>query len=270
MDYDYQPPVKQLLTLGMGDGVRWEWPDYLRMGLTEKDIPELIRMATDKRLNHLPGDQEEVYAPIHAWRALGQFEAKEATEPLLTLLNLDNDWSLEELPEVMALIGPAAIPALDQFTGNGKNKEYDRIGTARALEKIGNRYRDQRENCIEVVTRHLKNYRTNPTDLNAFLISYLIDLKATEAVALIEEAYAAKRVELSVLGDWEGAQIELGLLEKRITPARDYLWESILSGSNEEMKKARENTNRKIQKKKAKRRIAKASRKKSRKKREEK
>jgi hypothetical protein len=31
-----------------------------------------------------------------------------------------------------------------------------------------------------------------------------------EAAPLIERAFAAKRIDLSVMGDWEDAQVELG------------------------------------------------------------
>ena len=46
----YTHPVSQLLTYGdclKMEKVGKEWPDYLSLGLTEADIPELIRMATD-------------------------------------------------------------------------------------------------------------------------------------------------------------------------------------------------------------------------------
>ncbi len=77
MAYDYQLPVVQLLTLGMEEKNRWDWPDYLEMGFTEKDIPELIRMALDERLNNADIDSPEVWAPLHAWRTLGQLKAEE-------------------------------------------------------------------------------------------------------------------------------------------------------------------------------------------------
>ena len=58
--------------------------------------------------------------------------------------------------------------------------------------------------------------------LNAFLMSYLVDLKAVEAAPVMEKAFAADRVDISVQGDWEDVQIRLGLLDERLTPAPDY------------------------------------------------
>jgi hypothetical protein len=56
------------------------------------------------------------------------------------------------------------------------------------------------------------------------LISYLVDLQAVEVAPLMESAFAAACVDISILGDWEDAQIKLGLLEERPTPAPQYVW----------------------------------------------
>ena len=46
---------------------------------------------------------------------------------------------------------------------------------------------------------------------NGFLIRYLIKLQAVEAAPLMERAFAADRADLSIVGDWEDAQVDLGL-----------------------------------------------------------
>jgi hypothetical protein len=51
----------------------------------------------------------------------------------------------------------------------------------------------------------------------------LCDLKAVESAFVIEGAFAADGVDLSILGDWEEAQILLGLLEKRVTPKPNFV-----------------------------------------------
>ncbi len=109
----YPPPVDRLLTLGDARGQR-EWHDYRQYGLDREHVPDLIRMATDPDLNWADPDSAEVWAPLHAWRALGQLRAAEAVGPLLGLLEEleDSDWFNEDLPEVFGLIGPVAIPAL--------------------------------------------------------------------------------------------------------------------------------------------------------------
>lgn len=76
MNRSYSVPLNRLLTYGDCRN----WPNYQELGLTQEYIPELIRMATDEELNWADPDSLEVWAPIHAWRALGQLRAEEARE----------------------------------------------------------------------------------------------------------------------------------------------------------------------------------------------
>ena len=48
----YPPPVKQLLSLC--EVRRDETRDYAALGISPKDVPELIRMATDQELHNGP------------------------------------------------------------------------------------------------------------------------------------------------------------------------------------------------------------------------
>ncbi len=105
----YQPPVERLLTYGESDRIPpEEWPDYRELGIGPEHILELIQMATDEAFNMADSESAEVWAPLHAWRALGQLRAVEAVEPLLELFDrLEyDDWVHEELPLVFALMGP--------------------------------------------------------------------------------------------------------------------------------------------------------------------
>lgn len=101
----YGPPVDQLLTYGEGQSVSPDdWPNYLALGLGPEHIPDLIRMATDEDLNWADSDSLEVWAPLHAWRTLGQFRAEAAVAPLLTLVGTlpDNDWVMENCQRSLA------------------------------------------------------------------------------------------------------------------------------------------------------------------------
>ena len=101
----YLPPLDTFLTLGEPRFGR-KWTDYSTYGVTREHIPDLIRMATDPALQ-AGCDSKEIWAPVHAWRALGQVQAAEAIEPLLDLLEQaaknDDDWALNDLPTVLAM-----------------------------------------------------------------------------------------------------------------------------------------------------------------------
>lgn len=112
---NYGPPLDQLLTFAAGKSTLPEnWPNYLELGFGLEHVPDLIRMAGDEELNWADSESLEVWAPLHAWRILGQLRAEEAIEPLIALRKTleDSDWAIDELPEVLGMIGPAALPPL--------------------------------------------------------------------------------------------------------------------------------------------------------------
>lgn len=135
---DYPAPVNHLLTYGDACNFR-DWPDYLQLGLAPEHVPDLIRMATDEDLLWADSDSPEVWAPIHAWRILGQLRVEAAIEPLLTLFDARDaqDWILEEMPEVYGLIGPAAVPALTAYLADTSHLLFSRIAASGCLQHIG-------------------------------------------------------------------------------------------------------------------------------------
>lgn len=222
----YNLPLAQLLT--KGDCRGWQaWPDYTQLGIGAAHVPDLIRMALDEDLHGGDSNSPEVWAPIHAWRTLGQLRAEAASEPLLTLLkridDKDDDWVGEEIPRVYGLIGPTAIPALVRYLADSQHGLWARVAACHGLSEIGQRHPSSRAECVAVITQQLKQYGEQDPTLNAFLFSRLLDLKAVEAAPVIEQAFAAQAIELAVAGDWEDAQIELGLKAERSTPKPDYL-----------------------------------------------
>lgn len=186
-------------------------------------------MSTDDDLLWADSESLEVWAPIHAWRALGQLRAETAIEPLLTLFDaLDaEDWILEEMPEVYALIGPAAIPALTTYLADESHLLFSRVAASNCLKEIGASHLEARAECVAAITGQLDRFTENDPTLNACLIADLLESRAVESMPVMERAFAAGRVDLSVMGDWEDAQIELGLKSKRDTPRPNYLLQSM-------------------------------------------
>src|SRR5438045_717083 len=83
----YPLPVDKLLTYGRPEPKDAQnWPDYLELGLGPEHIPDLVRMTADEELWEAGEDASENWAPVHAWRALGELSAVNAVEPLLPLL----------------------------------------------------------------------------------------------------------------------------------------------------------------------------------------
>lgn len=276
MNQDYPSPVSKLLTLGESQARRRPWPNYLELGLTATHIDDLIRMALDDDLNEADGDSDEVWAPLHAWRALAQLRAEKAAGPLTQLLcRIDensDDWVGEDLPDVFGMIGPAAIGVLQEYLANAMNPTYARIAAANGLGKIAEQYPEARTECVRVLAMQLSHFADQDRSLNAFIINPLMDLRAVEALDVIKQAFNADHVDLMVQGDFEDVQIEMGVLEKRITPPSRWNLngERISEEEFQQQQRERERIFRSVndmtqEKKKAKRQQQKQSRKKNRK-----
>jgi Protein of unknown function (DUF1186) len=267
MSASYSSPVSELLTIGDCRDFR-EWPNYLDLGLNSEHVPELIEMATDEELNWADSESLEVWAPVHAWRALGQLRAVSAIEPLLDLFHEleDSDWVSEELPQVYGMIGREAIPALARYLDDASHGLWPRVTAAFSLERIAAGDPSARGECVTILSRQLERFTENDPSLNGLLISYLVDLRAVEAAPSMERAFTADRVDLSILGDWEDAQVELGLKATRETP-RTYrpLFSMFDAPERDESHRGGNTEKAAAKKKKTKRKQARASRKKNRK-----
>ena len=229
----YEEPVARLLSVGEakntgGGSPESRWLDYrAQFGFTPAHVPELIRMACDPHLNSADGESSIVWAPAHAWRALGQLKAVEAVKPLLDLAaTSDDDWLFEDLPKVFGLIGPDAIPILEAFLEAGCKCEWAVIAALNGIKDIAKRNPEYRDSVVSIAVNNLKRYTNNDSTVNADIIVLLMDLNAVETIDVIREAFQADKVDLSVAGDVEEVEIEFGLRTKRASPARNWILET--------------------------------------------
>ncbi|HEV7587603.1 MAG TPA: hypothetical protein VGO40_05685, partial [Longimicrobium sp.] len=225
MTSSYHPPVDRLLTLGAEPASRRVWPDYRHLGLSARHVPELVRMATDAALLAAEEKEAASWAPLHAWRALGQLEAPAAVAPLLGLLERawEDDAVYDEIPIVLGMIGAPALPGATLWLFDEARDWRLRIAAGRILAEVGHEYPDRRDEAAAVLVQQLQDWPHQDRVLNGFLIANLAELGEVAAAPLMEAAFAAGAVDLAVAGDWEDVQVALGLLEERLTdpqPAR--------------------------------------------------
>ena len=212
----YPTPVKQLLALG--EIRRDETRDYTALGISLKDVPALIRMATDHQLHEGPPESPVVWSPIHAWRALAQLRAEEAIAPLVELFRRvddSDDWVSDDLPKSLAQFGAAALGPVTEYLGKAGHGDWSRAATAKTIGLVAEAHPEFRADGIARLSAQLERFAEQSETLNAFLISPLWDLKAVEAMPVIERAYASGRVDESVQGDVEDVQIQFGLKTQR-------------------------------------------------------
>ncbi|MDH3527517.1 MAG: hypothetical protein OEM43_08470, partial [Gammaproteobacteria bacterium] len=117
--------IRLLLKLGEADQGS-DWLDYLQYGFTEADIPALLELVADESFDQSDSESSEVWAPLHAWRTLGQLGNSQAIAPLLDQFDrlCDDDWALPELSTVMGMLGEPAIEQLADFINNHRHREF--------------------------------------------------------------------------------------------------------------------------------------------------
>lgn len=218
---DYAGAVGQLLSFGeSGKYDPVGWPDYVaEFGVTQDDVDALIRMMGDPALNGASSESPRVWAQVHAWRALGQLGAKTAIDPLLYILGRDedDDTAREEIPYVLGMIGPAAIVPVVVFLADSATPVWSAVGAVGAIKEIALRHPDCRDDCVGILARMLAADWAADATVAGFAILYLTELAAVETIDAIRDAFARDAVDISVVGDVEDAEIELGLRTARTT-----------------------------------------------------
>jgi hypothetical protein len=215
---NYSEPTRELLGLGE---TQLPLPDYLGLGFTAAHVGELLRMATDPELLNAEENAPEFWAAVHAWYALGQLKAAEAIAPLLDLQDRYPFDRLfyEELPEAIAQMGAAALPALKNYLWDTGKDELTRSTALPCLEKIGLTHR---EACLAILTEFLQQADENGKELAGLAICSLIKLRAVESIEIIRDAFNRGCVDISIPGDLEDVEIALDLRDKRTTPRPIY------------------------------------------------
>jgi uncharacterized protein len=221
------PGIQTLLSLGEPPNAR-KWPDYLaKYGFSNEDVPALLKLFTDENIEQLSSDHSAVWAPLYAWRILGQLGSEDAIQPIVQSFDTlhEDDWALSELCSVIGMIGPAAIPALVEHWRQPGKDEFSYVMAMDALCEIAKQHSASRDQVIDIYIDYMNNPNMLAYNLNGLLMACLMDLKATSAIDGIRLLFALNCVDSSCAGDLEEVELSLGLRAKRSTPKPS--WEQI-------------------------------------------
>jgi hypothetical protein len=207
--------------------------------LTSDDIPELIKVALRwcddewfERLDAAELDEETydiyVHLPIHAWRSLAELKADDCADPLLSILNelarIEDEWSLQDFPNVLGSLGPTVIPSLINFADQTSNDVKARIVVVESLAKIADADRDGKNvTCKQIVEKfhawlievisnpvqfesNLDAYDADSIQFNTAVLDGLLHLKSIESAELIEHAFSANQLDVGLAGDWSAVK----------------------------------------------------------------
>ena len=209
-DEPYPPPLDQLLTLGDA----WEeHPDVdarrEALGLTQAHVPDLVRMARDRRLYE--SDVPEVWGPAHALLALADLDFRPWLGDLVRLFDIEDDWLSSQLPAILSHAGEAAVEPLTASLNDQTRWVFARMSAGTTLVEVAQRFPELRDRVVAILTRTLAQAADQDEDLNGMLVSDLIDLNATEALPIVRQAFEIDKVDESFAGDWGTIQRAFGV-----------------------------------------------------------
>lgn len=189
------------------------------LNLDDSDIDDLISVLTCEDLNNAPSQSPEVWATVHAWRALGHLKTPQAIAPMISIFDrlCDDEWALEELHSVFAAIGEPAITPLSQFLQSPGREEFSYVLAASALTQIALQAPSLRARILDIFSHYMQSPQESAYNFNGLLISNLIDLEAVELIEEIRSIYECNCVDECISGNIEDVEITLGLRAERDT-----------------------------------------------------
>jgi hypothetical protein len=210
-------PLAPLVALGATDVYAQEWPDYVSwLHLTEANVPDLLRIVLETSWENRDWDHEpDAWAPIHAWRAIGQLRSQAAIQPLIELLDRypDNELIWNEIPYVYALLGVLAIPPLTKYVAEHPQKVGSSYTAITALSQLGQYYPEARPLMTAFLRDRIIKAQENHPAINGYLVRALMDMRDEESVPAVREAFEESLVDESITGEWNDVLVAFGLAD---------------------------------------------------------
>lgn len=220
---DRQAIIEILRPLGEQPRTLDNWLDYSVYGFSAEDAPVLVDLAVDKAGEFQGEENEDSWIPLHAWRALKHLMPAGLDELIAEFdVFLDDMWADNEIPHVVAEAGAVAVEPLFAIAQDDGRDLGARSLALTALQRTAIRFPELRAQVVDGMVAMLDEYDAKDTWLGGIIVSELVDLEAVEAIDAIRAAFAKERVDLSITGDLEDVEMELGLRDERTTPRPRY------------------------------------------------
>ena len=199
-------PYSKLMGLGFGvyPSVYEQTASALVQGEPREAAKRLLEMVQDESFydydhDDYPGGEggdARGWTRLHGLRVLGRMgdAAHIGIEPLLGLLDSEDDYLREDVPFYFAAMGAAAVEPLARTLTDGGAPSYRRSGAGESLAEIGERHPVLRAAVIPYLEQTLVTEQED-TALTGFLIISLCDLAAKESMPAIEAAFRENRVD---------------------------------------------------------------------------
>ncbi|MFO0633493.1 MAG: hypothetical protein U0168_11645 [Nannocystaceae bacterium] len=223
MSLDYDALERALAPLGApAPPDPSSWPAYVeQLGVTEADVPMLLELvkswADPEHFERFAGNDDAVFAPVHAWRTLAQLRTPAVIDGMLELLveleSQDDELAAADLPAVAECVGAAAIAPLRAFVDAAGSPDLARAAAIAALEGPAT---DDPELRAALLPQWLQALgRCDPAARfgNAAIVAALVAWRVPEAIETVQRAFAADAVDDSV-GSFNDVAVALGVRER--------------------------------------------------------
>ncbi|HLJ56666.1 MAG TPA: SEC-C metal-binding domain-containing protein, partial [Chthonomonadaceae bacterium] len=206
-EHQFPEPYSRLLALGRGDYAdEYErLASRLRADAPDQAAANLVAVVLDERFyeyedRSTPDGDARTWTPLHALRVLGRMGAvaHAGIEPLLALLDVEDDYLREDLPFYYAAVGGPAIEALVRVLVDSSRPLLARATAAESLSEIGQQWPDLRDEVVGLLTDTLVAERTDD-EVNSCIVEALMDVGARESMPEIEAAFREGRVDESIV-----------------------------------------------------------------------
>ena len=193
---------------------------YLERGFSAQDARDIGESWIELDLGgQADGVVESVL--LHAWSILAVLGGKDGREWLITELAISDLDDAELLclafPDLMVASGREAIPDLIAELDDCRCSQDYLVEIANALAAFA--ARDiEKDTVLATLAGRLKG---NPEQraLKGHIISHLMDLGSVSHLPEIRKAFEDNLVDVSIVGDFEEVEIDLGLRKERSEPA---------------------------------------------------
>lgn len=202
----------------------------------------LQQITTDDNELYQAEDNNKFYATIHAGCALFQLDALASIPVLISQFYksdvYDDDWT-DVYVDLIVSLGAKALPLIYPEITHNLEKGFESAAN-QLVEVVGRIAKKENEaiqaTIIPFAESLLVNYQNQPEFFNSLVMYVLTKCHSVNSIGLIRQAFAADKIDLSVMGDVEDVEIELGLRTQRDTPKPNYFWQSTVKDLDEDQK----------------------------------
>lgn len=192
---------------------------YAERDFTAEDGAGIIAQWMDLELEEEEAEVSDA-ALMHAWSIIAYFGGKDGRQFLIKELRLacsiDDEFFIIRFPDLMLAAGPEAVPELISELKDAPNHEAILMELASTLTEFA-RHDIDRDAALGAQVEMLRGDPRH-RGLKGMIVADLIELTGDRYLPEIRQAFEENLVDVSIGGDLEDVEIQLGVRAERSGP----------------------------------------------------